>query len=387
VVHNQYRTTQPSGENRVVTEEMDLLGAAGHEVSLYERRSDDIETFSLPQKARLPLRVTWSPHDRKAIIQAIQTAKPDLVHVHNTFPLISPSVLGAASGMRIPVVATLHNFRLVCAAGTLFRDGAPCERCLVAGPLPAVRYGCYRESRMATVPLALNIGVHRTLRTWARNVSAFIVLSRLAREKFIAGGLPPHALHVKPNFVKDPMIKRNGEGQFFLYIGRLAAEKGVQDLIKAWAPELGELLIVGDGPERGSVESMAAGDSSIRFLGLQPHDVCLELLRQARALVVPSRWYEGFPMVVAEALATGVPIIAPRSGAFPEIVSHLDTGWLYAPTDVGDLRVGMRALLETEVNTRLGLRARNLYENQYSPEVNIRILESIYEHALSRVTA
>lgn len=175
-------------------------------------------------------------------------------------------------------------------------------------------------------------------------------------------------------------------GRFFLYIGRLGPEKGVQDLIKAWAPELGELLILGDGPERGSLESMAAGDSSIRFLGLQPHDVCLELLRQARALVVPSRCYEGFPMVVAEALATGVPIVAPRSGAFPEIVSHLDTGWLYAPTDVGDMRVGMRSLLETELNTKLGLQARNLYENQYSPEVNSRILESIYEHALSRVT-
>lgn len=384
MVNNKYRSAQPSGENLAVAQEIELLTSAGHSVHLYERQSDDIQDLPLLEVAALPLRTVWSTEDRRRLRAMLIDVRPDVVHVHNTFPLISPSVLGGCAEAGVPVVATLHNFRLVCANGLLFRDGNICERCVGRRPWPAVMHACYRQSRAATIPVAVNIMVHETLRTWHRNVSAFVVLSGFAREIFMRAGLPGHLLHVKPNFVNRPDRRREDHGRHFVFLGRLSHEKGVDLLLDAWSPELGELIIVGDGPARSDLEARSAqARATVRFLGQQSRERCRTLLREARALIVPSRWYEGFPLVVAEAYALGIPVIAPDHGPFPEIIVDGKTGLLFAPGDRSQLADRMQELAIPEVSERMGLAAAACYERRYTPERNLAELIEIYERAIA----
>jgi glycosyltransferase involved in cell wall biosynthesis len=388
IVHNRYRSVNPSGENRVVDQEAALLGSAGHEIVRYERESDEIVRLPLAKRAALPGRVVWSTEDRRRVGALTRRARPDIIHVHNTFPLISPSVLSAGAEYHVPVVATLHNFRLMCSNGLLFRDGAPCELCVGSSAWPGVLHACYRDSRAASLPVALGIEAHRRLKTWSGRVSAFIALSEFARDKFVSGGLPAARIHVKSNFVQPPSQTREGAGDHVLFVGRLSREKGADLLIGAWSKSLGRLLIVGDGPARASLERrMEPHGDSVRFLGQQSPERCMELIRHARALVVPSRSYEGFPVVVAEAYAHSVPVIGPALGVFPEIVSHGNSGLLFAPGDAESLAARMGEVVESSTSIRMGQNAKRLYEQRYTPRRNLRLLLQIYERAIERRVA
>jgi glycosyltransferase involved in cell wall biosynthesis len=388
IVHNRYRSDSPSGENRAVDQEAALLTSAGHEVIRYERDSDEISRLPLLKKATLPGRVLWSREDRRRVASLIRRSAPKIVHVHNTFPLISPSVLGSAVELGIPVVATLHNYRLTCSNGLLFRDGEPCELCLGRSAWPGVVHGCYRGSRMASVPVALGIEAHRFFKTWIRGVSAFVALSEFARHKFIEAGLPAERIFVKPNFVQPPAEIRRGAGSFALFIGRLSAEKGVDLLIDAWSSDLGQLLIVGHGPATAGLQKRAGTHgSSVRFLGSLSHDRTMRLLRDARVLVVPSRSYEGFPLAVAEAYAHAVPIIAPARGVFPEIVQHGSTGLLFEPGDSDSLKERLDVLMSGPESMRMGAMARERYEDRYRPSRNLELLLHIYERVVGRRVA
>ena len=382
IVHNRYRSGQPSGENRVVEQETSLLARAGNDVVLYERRSDDIAKFSTIGRGAVPARVVWSPADRHRIGRMLVQHRPDVVHVHNTFPLISPSILGVCRRLGIPVVATLHNFRLACANGLLFRDGSPCEDCIGRAPWPSVVHGCYRDSRLATIPIATSISVHRGLRTWSRGVSRFVTLSAFARDRLIAAGLPGERMVVKPNSAPDPGERRTVAGDHFLYLGRLSEEKGIDLLAKGWSDDLGRLVVVGDGPARPALERSFSQHASVTMTGSLPHDECMRLLLRSRALVVPSRWYEGFPMVVVEAFARGVPIIAPAHGGFPEMVEDGRTGLLFRPGDVADLMRAVRAVEDPRRSARMGRRARDVYEERYTEERNLDRLMGIYAGAI-----
>jgi glycosyltransferase involved in cell wall biosynthesis len=383
VVHNRYRSAQPSGENLVVDQEAAMLRGAGHEVIPYERESDEIERYPALRKALLPARVLWSPEDRQQLSALLAAKRPDVVHVHNTFPLMSPSVLAACRDHGVPVVATLHNFRLLCANAQLLRAGGPCELCVGHVPWRAVLHRCYRGSALASAPIAAGIQVHRSRQTWTAGITTFIATTEFVKGRYVADGFPADRIRVKPNLVPRPAYHRADTGEYALFLGRLSPEKGVDLLLDAWTPRLGRLLVVGDGPSRSELEARAArhGDT-VRFLGSQPHERSMQLLAGARALLVASRWYETFSLVAVEAYAHGVPVLAPALGVFPDLLRDGATGLLFTPGDVRDLRDKLPRMLDPAASQRMGEAARRLYETTYTPERNLTALLAIYHDAI-----
>jgi glycosyltransferase involved in cell wall biosynthesis len=393
VVHNRYRSAQPSGENTVVDQEVALLRGAGHDVGLFERRSDDIATRSLLGKAAVPLLVPWNPAVRADLAARLRADRPDVVHVHNTFPLLSPSVLAACAETGVPVVATLHNYTQVCPPGTLYRDGRLCTDCVGGTPLPAVRHGCYRGSRLATVPMAVGLAANR--RRWWSGVARFFCISRSQRAILVRAGMPAERLAVKHNFVPDPGIRRTSAGEHVLYLGRLADEKGVRLLVAAWEAiaaggGLGlPLLIAGTGPLEREVARWARDRDDVRYLGLRGAAECRGLAARSAAVVAPSTWLEAFGLVVVEAMAAGVPAVAAGHGAFAELVEDGVTGLLHRPGDAGSLADSLRRVVASaERNQAMGEAARRRYERDFSPSVGLDRLVAGYRAAIAgtRVT-
>ncbi|MFD2418476.1 glycosyltransferase [Amycolatopsis pigmentata] len=383
VVHNRYRSEQPSGENNVVDQEVALLAGAGHEVGVFERRSDDIATMSLPRKATVPLRVPWNARARADLTARLHRDRPDVVHIHNTFPLLSPSVLAACTDVGVPAVATLHNYTQICPPGTLYRDGRICGECAGSHPIPAVRHGCYRGSALATVPMAVGLAVNR--RRWWSGITRFFCISGAQREILVQGGMPAEKMIVKHNFVADPGTRRHGTGEHVLFLGRLTEEKGVRLLMTAWeacAGELGvPLVIAGAGPMRTEVEQWVASRGDVRYLGLKDPAECRELLARSVAVVAPSTWLEAFGLVVVEAMAAAVPAVAPAHGAFPELVEDGVTGLLHRPHDPASLADCLRRI-GSERNHTMGTEARRRYERDFTPAAGLERLLSGYESAI-----
>ena len=374
----------------MVDHETALLRGAGHEVVGYERSSDEIVGLSPISRVLLPARITWSGPERRRLSRLLAEVKPDVVHVHNTFPLLSASVLAASRAQGIPVVLTLHNFRLACANGMLSRDGRECRQCVGRLPLPAVRHGCYRDSPVRTLPVAAMIATHRTLGTWHRLVDRFVAPSESSRDMLVASGLPHAQVTVKPHFVDDPGIVRDGAGQDVLYLGRLFPEKGLDLLMAAWERKTvpGGLLIVGDGPLRQPVQRWAERTPDVSYLGRQERRRCVELLSQVRCVVVPSVGDESFGLVTIEAFASGVAVIGCAVGALPELVEDGRTGWLTPPADAGALADRIdRALIDPALARRMGAEARRRYEERFSPAVNLALLEQLYDEVVGAVPA
>ncbi|MFC9699734.1 glycosyltransferase [Streptomyces sp. NPDC056943] len=389
VVHNRYSSAQPSGENRVVDEEVGLLRAAGHRVEVFERRSDDIAARSLLGKVAVPLLVPWNPAVRTELAARLRTERPDVVHVHNVFPLLSPSVLTACADVGVPVVATLHNYTQVCPPGTLHRDGRPCTECVgSAVPLPAVRHGCYRNSRLATVPLAVGMSVNR--RRWWSGVERFLCISAAQRDILVRSGMPAGRLSVKHNFVPDPGVGRTGAGEHLLFLGRLADTKGVRLLMAAWDELAADggvgvpLVLAGAGPLEPEVTAWAAGRDDVRYVGLYDPAQCREAVARSVAVVAPSMSLETFGLVVAEAMAAGVPAVAAGHGAFVELVEDGVTGLLHRPGDPASLAAGLRRIAtEPDRNQEMGRAARRRYERNFSPAVGLERLVEEYRAAIA----
>ncbi|MFB7609311.1 glycosyltransferase [Streptomyces gardneri] len=387
VVHNRYSSAQPSGENRVVDEEVGLLRAAGHRVDVFERRSDDIAARSLLAKAAVPLLVPWNPAVRTELTARLRAERPDVVHVHNVFPLLSPAVLAACADAGVPVVATLHNYTQVCPPGTLHRDGRPCTECVgSATALPAVRHGCYRNSRLATVPLAVSLSVNR--RRWWSGVERFFCISAAQRDVLVRSGMPAERLVVKHNFVPDPGVTRAGTGEHLLFLGRLAETKGVRLLMAAWDAIAADggldvpLVIAGAGPLESEVSAWAAGRDDVRHVGLYDPAQCRRAVARSVAVVAPSMSLETFGLVVAEAMAAGVPAVAAAHGAFVELVDDGVTGLLHAPGDAASLAARLRRIAtEPALNREMGLAARRRYERDFSPAVGLERLVEEYRAA------
>ncbi|HEX2132753.1 MAG TPA: glycosyltransferase [Actinophytocola sp.] len=380
VVHNRYRSGQPSGENAVVDQERALLEDAGHEVVRFERHSDDIAGMSLPGKVSVPLRVPWNAGVRRELAERLRVERPDVVHVHNTFPLLSPAVVAACGDAGVPVVATLHNYTPVCVPGTLFRAGRVCTDCVGGSPLPAVRHGCYRGSAPATVPGAVSQVLNRG--RWRTGVARLFCISAAQRELLVRAGMPAERLVVKHNFVPDPGVRRGGAGEHVLFLGRLAEEKGVRLLMSAWdrlAGSLGmPLVLAGTGPLEPDVRAWAAGRDDVRYEGLRDRAGCRELTARAAVVAAPSTWLETFGLVVVEAMAAGVPAVAPAHGAFPELVDDGDTGLLHRPGDAESLASALRAAVVPGRNAAMGAAARRRYERGFTPEVGLRNLLAGY---------
>ncbi|QNP66609.1 glycosyltransferase [Streptomyces genisteinicus] len=388
VVHNRYASAQPSGENNVVDQEVALLRGAGHRVGLFERRSDDIGGLPLPRKAALPLLVPWNPSVRTELAARLRTERPDVVHVHNVFPLLSPAVLAACADAGVPAVATLHNYTQVCPPGTLQRDGRPCTACVGSTPLPAVRHGCYRNSRLATVPLAVSLSVNR--RRWWSGVERFFCISAAQRDVLVRSGMPAERLAVKHNFVPDPGATREGGGEQLLFLGRLAEAKGVRLLMAAW-DEIAAgggvgvpLVIAGAGPLEPEVRAWAAGRDDVRFAGLYDPEQCRRAVARSVAVVAPSTWMEAFGLVAVEAMAAGVPAVAAGHGAFTELVEDGVTGLLHRPGEAASLAACLRRVAaDPAANREMGRAARRRYEQGFSPAVGLERLEEGYRTALA----
>lgn len=381
LAHNRYR--QPGGEDNVVCAEADLLRSRGHEVSVYEVHNDSIE--GKLNQAFTAIRCTWSRNSGQAFDKWLSDFRPDVVHIHNFFPLLSPAVHHVAHRRGVPVVQTLHNYRLLCPASTLLRDGHICEACTREWyPISAVRHACYRNSRTASAAIANMVVIHRLLGTWSKTVRRFIALSQFARLKFEQSGFPGDRLTVKPNFLaEDPGIGTGSDG-YILFIGRLSEEKGIRTLLQAWkhVNSKRQLVIVGDGPLAPVVKEFTTADPSVQWRGYLSRSEVIELMGSACALAFPSIWFEAFPLVLVEAFARGLPVIASNHGSMSEIIQHGRTGLLFSPGSSSEMAASIEWAFDHPTELA-GMRqnARAEFESKYTAEINYKMLLDIYEDA------
>jgi glycosyltransferase involved in cell wall biosynthesis len=385
LVHNAYQ--QPGGEDVVFQLERDLLRAAGHTVLEYRRFNDEIKDYSIVRRVTLVGRTVWASDSFREATALLQQHKPDIVHVHNSFPLISPSIFWACRNEKVPVVQTLHNYRLLCPGGNFCRDGKPCEDCATGHFWQGAVHGCYRNSRAETAAVALMLTVHHANKTWAKMVDCFIVLTKFSRSRYVGAGVPEDNIRVKPNFVDPDPGKRTGTGSYALFVGRLDPEKGVPTLLKSWLqmPHSHTLRIAGDGSYRPQLESFAKVYPNVEFLGWLPRHRVVQEMKGARFVVFPSEWYENLPLVIIEAFACGVPVIASALGAMEELVEHGRTGLLFRPGDVNDLaRTMALAWEQPEYLQRIGEQARLEYEAKYTAAANYRQLIEIYQDVIAK---
>jgi glycosyltransferase involved in cell wall biosynthesis len=385
LVHNSYQLH--GGEDVAFEQEVQLLRRYGHQVVVYRRSNAEIQDFSGLRRLGLAKRAVWAADSHDEILRLIRQEKPELVHAHNTFPMISPSIYSSCREMGVPVVQTLHNYRLLCPGANLTRNGQPCELCISGTLLHSVTHACYRGSRTSTTVVAAMLVAHRMRQTWSNMVDCYIALSNFAAKKFVEGGLPAHKLTVKPNFVDpDPGVRRN-PGNCAVYVGRLSAEKGFATLLQSWKHVKSRvpLLIIGDGPLRAGLSADFEGDSRISFRGSLPRAEVLVALKSARFLVVPSRCYENFPMTIAEAYACGVPVIASNMGAMQELIAHGRTGLLFRPGNAEHLAESVDwAWSHPSDLEYMGNECRAEFRMKYSAERNYESLMESYERVISR---
>lgn len=382
LAHNRYR--QAGGEDVAVESERQLLTAYGHDVGLLE--VDNAGIVGMSGKLSTALGVVYSAASKAKVANQIQRLKPDVVHVHNTFPLLSPSIYFACKEANIPVVQTLHNYRMVCPSALLHRSGGLCEECIGKDfAWPGILHACYRGSRLGTASVATMTWFHKVLGTWTKRVDVFVVLTEFAKRKLGEGGLPMDKMVIKPNFASNPGSMGDGGGGFALFVGRLSAEKGIATLISAWLrKERGiGLKIVGEGPLASEVAECAKG-RNIEYLGGQPRGKVLALMRKAHVLICPSIWYEGFPMVIVEAFSVGLPVIASNLGSMSSVVAHELTGLLCYPGDPEDLSTKIEWVVNNKQQMpKMRRAARSEYLGKYTPEQNHQRLMEIYDRVIA----
>jgi glycosyltransferase involved in cell wall biosynthesis len=380
VVHNEYRSEMPSGENQVVAAEGEMLRRAGVEVDTYVRSSDELEGCGVLQRAALPIRPIFSVTDVRAIRRRIRAMRPDVVHLHNPFPLISPWVVRVAKSEGVPVVQTVHNYRHSCPAGDFFRDGAPCEDCSgKAVPWPAVVHGCYRGSRSQSAVMAAAARAHRA--TW-HMVDRFLPVSEYVAGHLVKSGIPRERITVRPNSA-EPRGPVQPPGSGFVFVGRLTAEKGVSLLISAWTESDvwrdERLIVVGDGPERDLV--VAASDRNVRYEGTVDRARVTTLLDEAAVVIIPSLCYEGFPRLVAEAFERGRPVAATALGSLRELITP-DVGWT-APAQPLAFAQMIAVAVSDPALAQKGAAARAVYESTLTPSATIASLLDVYAAVIS----
>ncbi|HVE92179.1 MAG TPA: glycosyltransferase family 4 protein [Actinomycetota bacterium] len=370
VLHSTYSSGPMSGENRIVADEAQLLRAAGHSVTVWDPVA---RAQGAAAAAAAGARAVWSIDAVRRVRALIDAHHPDVVHCHNLFPELSPAVLRTAD--ESPWLMNLQNFRLHCLPATFLRAGRPCEACLGKVPWRGVVYRCYRGSALASAALATSLTVHRTLRSFDR-ISMFLPASTFMAGKFIQAGMEAGRLRVKSNFCW-PAERRRGPGDYFLFLGRVTHEKGLDTLLKAWRPSFGRLVVAGDGPQMPELQR----PDHVSFLGQVPPGRVADLISGARALCVPSRWYEGAPRVITEAYAAGVPVIGSRIGSIPEFIDGGVTGSLVDTDEVEQWTQALAELNRDETSMRLGEGALSAWSTRFSPEAGLADLEDCYRQA------
>ncbi|MDP9108167.1 MAG: glycosyltransferase family 4 protein [Pseudomonadota bacterium] len=378
MVHNAYRLR--GGEDAVVDAELALLRQHGHAVEAFTRHNDELDQMPAAQAA---LDTVWSRRTGADLSAAISRFKPDVVHFHNTFPLISPSAYWAVRRAGLPVVQTIHNFRLHCPQAMYLRDGKVCEDCKGRVPWRSVLHGCYRESRVQSALLSTMLVTHRVIGTYRTQVTRYIALNEFCRDKLIEGGLPAERIAIKPNFVDlaaPPDAVRTG----FLFVGRLSPEKGLGVLLAAWqqSDRCAPLRVAGSGPQDRLVRDCAG----VEQLGALPPTAIRTQMETSAALILPSICYESFPRTLVEAFAAGLPVIAGKIGPLVDLIDNGVTGLLYESGDPGALARCMRWATEHPVQlAAMGRNARAVYEEKFTADINYRQLTAIYDDALAAV--
>lgn len=380
IIHSRYQSGSTSGENRVVEDEESLLRQAGHDVHVWMPSVPESGSIG---RVRTGAAAVWSASAKSTVEQLVQRHHPDVVHCHNLFPALSPSVLRAADG--VPIVVTLHNYRLLCLPGTFLREGRICESCLGHAPWRGIVHRCYHDSMAASGAIATSVSVHRAARTFSRP-DMYLAVSTFVRDKHVEAGFSPERIKVKPNFAW-PTARREGAGEYFLFLGRLTAEKGLDSLFAAFDRLQGvPLVVVGDGPDASRLKSVAP--SGVEFRGALDPSELAGIFRGARALVFPSIWYEGAPRVIIEAYAAGVPVLASRIGGVPELIAEERSGLLVEPGDTEAWSSAIERLLDDAESLRLGEGAWSLWNEGFRPEHGLENLESAYRDVVGdeRVT-
>ncbi len=387
-VHNHY--LQPGGEDTVVGLEAEQLRELGHEVVIERSTNPSATLPTLADLARAP----WNMAQARRLARLVRSVRPEVVHVHNTWFHLSPAIFGAMRAEGAAIVATLHNYRGVCASYSLFRDGEPCTKCLVdQSARSAVVHACYRDSRAQTLAPAATITVARKRRVWHHDVDAIICLTDFAREQFITAGYPSDRLVVKPNFAADPGSRSQAPSASnrVIFVGRLTEEKGVGLLLEAWAqaqPEGLELHVIGDGPLRADVDAAAAASADgaspapvVARGWLEPDEVRHEMLT-GRALAFPSRWFEGFPLTMVESMAAGLPVAASELGAMPTILGgeRHDRPLGFDPTVAG-LAAALEQLRDDSLVDQAGAACLDRYRRNFTSTATGRRLVEVYQQA------
>jgi glycosyltransferase involved in cell wall biosynthesis len=382
IMHNFYQ--QSGGEDSVFKNEIKLLEKNNVEVVTYHVTNDEIQD-NFFDKAKAGIQSIWSNVQYRKIIDFLKEHKPDIVHVHNFFPILSPSLYYACKKQKIPVIQTLHNYRIICPAATFLRDGNICEKCLSGSILNSVKYGCYRESKIQTIPLAAMISLHK--RTWKGKVNKYISLTEFSKSKFVEKGIDEKIISVKPNFVFQMSENNTSETEkIMLYVGRISKEKGIDNLLNAWASLENrkdyKLYIVGDGPEKKQLEDTYGGKYDIKFFGKKEKEEILRFMSIAKFLIVPSRWYEGFPMTILEAYSVGTPVIASSIGSLDEVVIENKTGFKFSLDDKRGLINSLTKAIELRNYEDMRNNVIKEFKSKYTPEKNFEILYSIYNEVI-----
>ncbi len=383
-VHNYY--LQSGGEDQVFKNETRLLEEFGHEVFRYTRHNSELSNWS---GIKMAINTIWNSEVYHTIDHLLTEIKPDICHIHNTFPLISPSVYYACKKHKIPVVQRLPNYRLICPGALLLRGGKICMDCLKRSlPWPGVINACYRGSVSQSFVVFMMLSFHRILRTWQKKVNIYVALNNYGCELFKMGGIPGKKIIVSPNFVDpdpEPEIY-DKPGNYALFIGRLSKEKGLNTLLDAWKLLTDiSLKIIGDGPlmrdlaERIELENI----ENVELLGRTSHDETMNILKKARVLLFPSEWLETFGLGIIEAFACGVPVIASRQKTIEEIIQHRENGLLFEPGNAHDLAQTVKEIWEnTDLLQEMGKKARQSYLMKYSKQQKYNSLMEIYERAI-----
>jgi glycosyltransferase involved in cell wall biosynthesis len=384
LVHNAYQ--QAGGEDSVFEQERKMLENAGDQVIPYTRTNWDTDGYKGLRRISLAKRTIWASDTRQEFLELLRREKPEVVHVHNTFVMISPSIYSACVEAGVPVVQTLHNYRLLCPTGTFFRDGKLCEECLKSSLWRGIEHSCYHDSYSATAVVASMLAYHRMRGTWKREISSFVALSQFARQKFIEGGLPGEKIFVKPNFVSPDPGARTGVGDYALFVGRLSPEKGLRTIMGAWS-KLSlpvPLVIIGGGPDLEELRVTAAREKlPIEFKGQLPRAQTLAAINSARFTIIPSEWYETFCLAIAESFACSTPVICSRMGVMQELVDDHRTGLHFNPADPIDLASKVEWAWNHSGEMRdMGITARKEYEAKYTAEKNYPQLMEIYRRAV-----
>lgn len=387
IIHNSYQNF--GGEEAVVANEHRLLSNNGHDIDLFQVNNSKISGFF--KKILVALNVVYSKNSKKVLRDHLIKNKPDIVHVHNFFPLFSPSIFDSIYDLNIPSVLTLHNFRLICPGAFLLRSGKICEDCIAGSAFQSVLHGCYRNSRFATLPVAWMVDYHRRKFTWKKKVDSFIVLSDFAKEKFVQGGIPINKIYIKPNFYFEERIELekdiSDQGNLLregaLFVGRLSPEKGIKFLLKTWENLNVKLKIIGNGPLLDEVKKNKSPFISV--LGRKNREEIRREMSRSLFLILPSEWYENFPMVIIESFANKLPVICSKLGSIEEIIENQFTGLHYNPGDSSDL---IKKILwmnsNPEICKKYGENARKTYVEKYSPDKNYKMLMNIYNDTIDK---